>query len=90
VNKRRQVVLTAAIARAARGRFRHALKSRYAATGLSVGDDIARVLERRTGVPFAAIVADQWGRECFVPIALRVPSRADAVAHYAANVEVEE
>lgn len=90
MNKKRQVVLTAAVARAARGRFRHALKSRYTATGLSVGDDIARVLERRTGVPFAAIVADQWGRECFAPIALRMPSRADAVAHYVANMEVGE
>jgi hypothetical protein len=27
--------------------------------------------------------------ECFVPIVLRVPSRADAVARYVANVEVE-
>jgi hypothetical protein len=89
MNKKKKITLTAAVARAARGRFRHALKSRYAATGLSVGDDIARVLERRTGVPFAAIVADQWGRECFVPIVLRVPSRADAVAHYVANM-VEE
>lgn len=46
--------------RSAQVRFRAALKSRHAATGLRSGDDIARAIERRTGVPSAAITADHW------------------------------
>lgn len=46
--------------RAAQVRFRAALKSRHAATGLRSGDDIARVIESRTGVPYAAITANRW------------------------------
>ena len=60
-NQRPAVTLTRALVRAARGRYRAALKSRYAATGLRAGDDIGRVIERRTGVPYMALVASAAG-----------------------------
>ena len=60
-NKRPSITLTHALVRAARGRYRAAIKCRYAATGLRSGDDIGRVIERRTGVPYMALVASASG-----------------------------
>lgn len=48
------------IVRAARVRFKVAALSRYGATGLTDTDSVARVIESRTRVPFAAVVANQW------------------------------
>lgn len=80
--------INASTARAARGRFRHALKSRYAATGMNMGDDIARVIESRTGIPYAAIVVSRWIEKPFIPAYLRV-GEGRTGATYVANM-VEE
>lgn len=52
-------MLTKKTVRAARARFVEALYTRHAVTGLRLGIDIARTISARTGVPVAAIVADQ-------------------------------
>ena len=48
------------VVRAARVRFKVAVLSRYGATGNAETDSVARVIESRTRVPFAALVANQW------------------------------
>lgn len=59
--QRPQVTLTPELVNSVRSRYQAAFQYRYAATGLRAGDDIARVLERRTGVPYMAIVASATG-----------------------------
>lgn len=55
--KRPQVALTPELVREVRRRHRAACTACYVRTGMVRSNEIARVLERRTGVPHDAIIA---------------------------------